>query len=201
MLEFFVRHGMIVDKFHEIISFKQSKWLENYIKFNTRKQNIAKTEFEKDFYKLLNNAFYGKTMEYVRNRRKVEFIEKDDTDIFKKQESKLSFKGIHKSYENFDSYSFKQKEVLMIKSNYLGFSILELSKFLLYELYYDDLQPFFGKKKLQLHYLDTDSFLLFVNTKDIIKDLKSLEDLFDFSTLNENHELFNNENKKKYWQI
>ena len=201
MLEFFVRHGMIVDKFHEIISFKQSKWLENYIKFNTRKQNIAKTEFEKDFYKLLNNAFYGKTMEYVRNRRKVEFIEKDDTDIFKKQESKLSFKGIHKSYENFDSYSFKQKEVLMIKSNYLGFSILVLSKFLLYELYYDDLQPFFGKKKLQLHYLDTDSFLLFVNTKDIIKDLKSLEDLFDFSTLNENHELFNNKNKKKYWQI
>ena len=57
MLEFFVRHGMIVDKIHEISSFKQSKWLEKYINFNTQKRNKAIKDFEKDFYKLLNNAF------------------------------------------------------------------------------------------------------------------------------------------------
>ena len=59
MLKFYVRHGMIVDKVHEIISFKQSRWLEKYINFNTQKRNQAVNDFEKDFYNLLNNAFYG----------------------------------------------------------------------------------------------------------------------------------------------
>ena len=78
MLKFYVRHGMVVEKVHEVISFKQSKWLEKYINFNRQKRNKAKNDFEKDFYKFLNNAFYGKTMENVRNRLKIEFIEKDD---------------------------------------------------------------------------------------------------------------------------
>ena len=68
MLKFYIRHGMIVDKVHDIISYKQSRWLEKYINFKTQKRNQAVNDFEKDFYKLLNNAFYGKTMENVRNR-------------------------------------------------------------------------------------------------------------------------------------
>ena len=76
MLKFYVRHGMVVEKVPEIISFKQSKWLERYISFNTQKRNQAVNDFEIDFYKLLNNAFYGKTMENVRNRIEVEFIKK-----------------------------------------------------------------------------------------------------------------------------
>ena len=78
MLQFNIRHGMIVDKAHNIISFKQSRWLEKYISFNTQKRNKAKNDFEKDFYKLLNNAFYGKTMENVRNPLKIKFVKKDD---------------------------------------------------------------------------------------------------------------------------
>ena len=74
MLKFFVRHGMIVDKIHEIISFKQSKWLEKYKNFKTQKRNQVVNDFEKDFYKILNNAFYGKTMENVRNRCRNEVI-------------------------------------------------------------------------------------------------------------------------------
>ena len=84
----------------------------------------------------------------------------------------------------------------MDKPIYLGFAILELSKLLMYETYYDKLQLHFGAKSLQLHYMDTDSFILNVNTKDIIKDLKNLEDVFDFSNLDKNHELFSNKNKK-----
>ena len=60
----------------------------------------------------------------------------------------------------------------MDKPIYLGFRVLELSKLLLYETYYDKLQPYFKQENVQLHYMDTDSFVLSVNTKDIIKDLK-----------------------------
>ena len=196
MLKFYIRHGMIVDKVHNIISIKQNKWLEKYNNFNTQKRNKAKNDFEKDFYKLLNNAFYGKTMENVRNRLKRKFIKNDDYGEIIKQQSKMTFNGIHKSYENCDSYTHKQNEVLMDKPIYLGFSVLELSNLSMYERYYDKLQPFFGQENIQLHYMDTDSFILSVNTKDIIKDSKNLEDIFDFSNLDENHELFSNKNKK-----
>ena len=125
MLKFYVRHGMIVDKVHEIMSFKQSKCLEKYKSFNTRKRKQAINYFEKHFNTLLNNAFYGKTMENVRNRIRVEVIRKDDTDKFIKQQSKMAFIGVHMSYENSDSYTFKQNEVVMDKPIYLGFSVLE----------------------------------------------------------------------------
>ena len=113
MLKFYVKHGMIIEKVHEVISFKQRSWLKPYIDFNTNKRNKVDNEFEKDFYKLLNNAFYGKTMENVRNRIKVEFIKKDEDEKIVKQQSKLTFNGIHKSYENYDSFTFKQNEVLI----------------------------------------------------------------------------------------
>ena len=196
MLKYYVRYGMIVDKVHSVISFKQSRWLEKYISFNTQKRNKAKNDFEKDFYKLLNNAFYGKTMENVRNRLKIKFIKKDNYRKIIEYQSKLTFNGIHKSYDNSDSYTIKQNEVFMDKPIYLGFSVLELSKLHIYETYYDKLQPYFEQENFQLHYMDTDSFVLSVNTKDIIKDLKNLEDIFDFSNLDKNHELFSKKNEE-----
>ena len=155
MLKFYVRHGMIVDKVHEIISFGQSRWLENYINFNTQKRNQAVNDFEKDFYKLLNNAFYGETMESVRNRLKIEFVKKDVYREIIKQQSKLTFNGIHKSNENCDSYTIRQNEVLMDKPIYLGFSVLELSKLHMYGTYYDKLQPYFGQENLHCHFMDS----------------------------------------------
>ena len=141
MLKFYVRHGIVVDKIHEIISIKQSKWLEKCINFKTQKRNNAKNDFEKDFYVLLNNAFFGKTMENVQNCLRLEFFEKDDYTEFIKQQSKMTFNGIHKSYENCDSYVFQKNEVVMDKPNYLGFAVLELSKLHMYETQYDKLQP------------------------------------------------------------
>ena len=196
MLKFYDRHRMVVDKIHEIFSFKPSNWLEKYINFNTQKRNKAKNDFEKDFYKLLKNAFYGKTMENVRNRLGLKFFKKDEYKKIIKYQSKLTFNGTHKSYENCDSYVFRKNEVLMDKPIYLGFAVLELSKLHMYEAYYDKLQPYFGEKNLHLHYMDTDGLILSVNTKDIIKDLKKMEGIFDFSNLDENHELFSNKNKK-----
>ena len=195
-LKFYVRHGMVVEKIHEIISFKQSKWLEKYISFNTQKRNRDKNDFEKDFFKLLVNAASGKFLENVRNRLELELIKKDNIKKIINHQSKLSFDGIQKSYENYDSYTFKQNQVVMDKAIYVGFSILKLSKLHMYETYYDTLQPYFGQENLQLHYIDTDGVILSMKTKDIIKSLKNSEDIFDFSNLDENHELFSNKNKK-----
>ena len=75
MLKIHVRHGMIVEKILEIISFKQSKWLQNFINFNTQKRNRAKNDFERDFFQLLVNAALGKMMEKIRNRLKKNLLE------------------------------------------------------------------------------------------------------------------------------
>ena len=109
MLKFHVRHGMVVEKIHEIISFKQSKWLESYISFNTQKRNKAKNDFERDFFKLLVNAAFGKFLENVRNRLDLELLKKDNIKKIINQQSKLTFNGIQKSYENYYSYTFKKK--------------------------------------------------------------------------------------------
>ena len=84
----------------------------------------------------------------------------------------------------------------MDKAIYVGFAILELSKLYLYETYYDTLQPYFGQENLQLHFIDTDGMILSKKTENILKDLKNLEEIFDFSNLNQNHELFTIKNKK-----
>ena len=127
MLKFYVRHGMIVEKIHEITSFKQNKWLECYISFNTQKRNTAKNDFEKDFFKLLNNAAFGIFLENVRNQLGLELVKKDNIKKIINQQSKLTFNGIQKSYENYDSYIFNKNEVVMDKAIYVGFTILELS--------------------------------------------------------------------------
>ena len=132
-------------------------------------------------------------MEIVRNCLQLEFIKRHDYKKVIKQQSKLTFNGIHKSYEICDSYVFKKNEVVMDKPIYLGFTVLELSKLHMYETLYDILQPYFGMEIIQLHYMDTDSFILSVNAKDLIKDLKNLENIFDFSSLKK---LSSNKNKK-----
>ena len=134
----------MVEKIPELISFKQSKWLEKKMNFNTQKRNKSKNDIKKGFYKLLTNAFYGKTMENERNRLSLACNKKEDTENNNKQQSKLSFNGNHKSYGKCDSYRFEQNEVVMDKPIYLGVTVLELRKLYRYETYYDTLQPYFG---------------------------------------------------------
>ena len=109
MLKFYVRHGMIVEKIHEIISFKQSIWLEGYISFNTQKRNKAKNDFEKDFFKFLVNAAFGKFLENIRNRLDLELIKKDNIKKIVDQRSKLTFNGTQKTYENYCSFTYIKK--------------------------------------------------------------------------------------------
>ena len=132
-LKFYLRMGMIIKKVHRIVSFDQSPWLAKYIDYNTDKRAKADSDFMKDYHKNLIYSFFGKTMEDVRNRIKVEFVENTNERKILKNQSRLDFDGIHKSYLDYDSYTFKSNVVKMEKPIYLGFCILELSKLLMYE--------------------------------------------------------------------
>ena len=163
MFKFYLNQGMKVTKIHTIYKFKQSPWLGKYIDHNTQKRTVAKPNFEKDLYKLMNNAFFGKTMENVRDRTNLEFINHSEIDQLIKRQSRISFKGIMDHYSKFSVYKFDKEKTLFDKPIYLGFTVLELSKLLMYEFYYNKLQPYW-KQSIQLHYMDTDSFILSFDT-------------------------------------
>ena len=197
MFKFYLNQGMRVTKIHTIYRFKQSAWLAKYIDHNTQKRTKAKTNFEKDLYKLMNNAFFGKTMENVRDRTNLEFTDHSQIDQIIKRQSKLKFKGIMVHYSMYSVYKFDKEKTVFDKPIYLGFSVLELSKLLMYEIYYHTLEPYW-QNKIQLHYMDTDSFILSfnANNRELINFLQENKDEFDFSELDKSHELYDPINKK-----
>ena len=195
IFKFYTSLGMKVTKIHCVYRFKQLLWLEKYIIRNTQKRTKAKTNFDKDLYKLMNNAFFGKTMENVRERVNIQILLHTNIDQIIKRQSKLSFKGIVNHYSEFSVYKYDKEKTVFDKPIYLGFSVLELSKLLMYEFYYHKLQPYYSSS-VKLHYMDTDSFILSIKTGDLINDLEYFKDDFDFSELDENHELYDTINKK-----
>ena len=130
MFKFHINMGMNVTKIHTNYRFKQSPWLEKYIEHNTQKRTKAKTNFEKDLYKLLNNVFFGKTMENVKERTNIENITHTNIDQKIKRQSKLRFRGIIIHYNDFTLYKFDKEKTVFDKPIYLGFSVLELNKLL-----------------------------------------------------------------------
>ena len=196
-LKFYIRHGIRILKVHTVYKFKQSPWLAKYIEYNTEQRKKAKTEFEKHFYKLMINSFYGKTIENVRKRLNFVLIDKSDTHKILNRQSKLSFDDKIAEYEKFNLYSLNKETIKFRKPIYVGFCVLELSKLLRYEWYYDKMQPYFGEDNLELHYLDTDSFIFsFKPIKSLIEDLKHFKEDFDFSDLVPSRELYSEANKK-----
>ena len=193
MFKFYINMGMKVTKIHTIYRFKQSPWLAEYIDHNTQKRTVAKTNFEKDLYKLMNNAFFGKTIENVRYRTNIELIPHTEIERIIKRQSKLSFKGLAQHYKDFSLYENDKEIVTFDKPIYLGFTVLELSKLLMYEFYYHKLQPYY-KEKVKLHCMDTDFFILSIKTNNLSEDLKIFKDDFDFSELDKDQPLYDTTN-------
>ncbi|WP_375672846.1 hypothetical protein, partial [Bartonella sp. CL45QHWL] len=194
MLQFYLKHGMVLKKVHSVISFKQSKWLAPYIDFNTKKRMDSKTDFEKDFFKLMNNSFYGKTCENIRNRIDIELV--TDGERAKNVMANPRFSSISIFDEQNAAISMRKTSMKFNKPIYIGATVLELSKLLMYEFYYEVLQPYFGEKNIDLLYLDTDSFVLNLTTNDLNKDLNELKDYFDFSNYPRDHPLYDTTKKK-----
>ena len=120
-----LNHGLIFKKVHRLIQFNQEAWLKEYIDMNTKLRKQAKNDFEKDFFKLMNNSVFGKITENVRKNRDIKLKTKD------KRRNQLvsepNYHAIKGFLENLVSIEMKKTKVEMNKPIYLGFSILELS--------------------------------------------------------------------------
>ena len=127
-------------------------------------------DFEKDYYKLLNKSFYGKTMENVRNHKDIRLVNNENKRS--KLASEPNYHGTTYISEDLLIMEMKHREVYMNKPLYLGQAILDYSKMLMYEFWYDYLQPMYNDK-IELCYMDTDSFIIYVETDDVCKDISN----------------------------
>jgi len=194
-LKFVKNLGVEIGHVHNVISFKQKQWLETYISFNTECRKKAKDEFEKDFFKLMNNAVFGKTMENVRNRIKMHLTNDDDNAV--KWFSKVNFK----SASHVDGVYFIQmnnEEVEMNKPIYVGTSILDLSKVCMMNFHYNVINETF-KDNYSVLYSDTDSLVYEFRGVDIYKWMNQNKQHFDLSDIGNPHTKFlkDSTNKKR----
>ena len=184
-LKYYVAKGLIVTKIHRILSFKQSAWLAKYIDFNTNKRALASSQFEKDFFKLANNAFYGKTMEDVRRRINLKLVRTEkEAKFYTAQPTFDSFKIVN---EDVTTILMKKTSIYWDKPTYLGFCILDLSKLHMYEFHYDYMMQRYGHEHARLLFTDTDSLTYAITTEDVYTDMKKDERLFDTSDYPKDH--------------
>ena len=175
-----LNHGLILKKVHRGIQFNQEAWLKPYIDMNTELTKKAKNDFEKDFFKLMNNAVFGKTMENMRKHKDIKLV---TTDKRRNQlVTELNYHAIKCFSESLLAIEMKKTKVKMNKPIYLGLSILEISKRLMYEIWFDYMKPKYGDN-VKLCYMDTDSFIIYIKKEDFYKDIAD-EVECKFDTLN-----------------
>ena len=151
---------------------------------NTKLRTNAKNNFEKDFFELMNNSVFGKTMENVRNHRDTNLVTTNGRRS--KLVSKPNYHTTTQFSENLIDIEMKKTILLMNKPIYLSLAILDISKTLMYEFWYDYIKQKYGDKA-KLCYMDTDSFIILIKTEDFYKDIASdVDKWFDTSAYNEN---------------
>ena len=131
---------------------------------NTKLRKNAKNEFEKNFFILMNNSVFGKTMENVRNDRDIKLMTSEKRR--KLLVSEPNYHSCKKFSDHLMAIEMKKTRVKINKSLYLGMTILDISKILIYEFWYNYIIPKYGDKA-KLCYTDTDSFIIYIKTKDL----------------------------------
>ena len=195
-LKMYLRMGLELTKIHRGITFEESCFMKSYIDLNTDMRTNGSTDFQKDFYKLMNNSVFGKTMENVRNRVNVKLVtnKKDLNKLVKKP----NYKRVSEFHENLVAVHMEKTSVKLCKPIYLGMSILDLSKTLMYEFHYDYVKPKCGDKA-KLLFTDTDSLCYEIQTDDVYKDIKNdVDKWYDTSNYDKDHPsgLYSGKNKK-----
>ena len=177
--------GLKLVEIHRGIKFEESPWLEKYVALNTDLRTKAKNDFEKDFFKLMNNSVFGKTMENIRNRVDIKLV--NNKKPAEKLSAKPNFKHCNIFSDNLVSIHMKKTKLTFNKPVYLGMCILDLSKTLMYEFHYNYIKQKYGNKA-KLLFTDTDSLMYEIQTEDFYKDIsKDVEKRFDTSDYPPNH--------------
>ena len=192
-LQCYLNLGLKLIKIHRAIVFEQGPWLKQYIEFNTQKRKMARNNFEKNFFKLMNNSVFGKTIENLRNRTNVELVHTP------KRFLKLVAKPHVHSFQRFNNdlvaVKMKIRTLKMNRPNYAGMVILDLAKLLMYDFYYNILKKKYAHN-VHLLFTDTDSLCVSVQTEDVYQDMVDIKQHLDFSDYPLQHFLHNTENKK-----
>ena len=175
-----LQHGLRLDRIHRAMEFNQSPWLKTYIDFNTQLRMAATNDFEKDFFKLMNNSVFGKMMENIRKHRNIKLVTTEEKYLHTVMKS--NFKSGVLFGENLMGCEMGKIKVVMNKPVYLGQAILDLSKIVMYEFHYDYMVPKYGLEKLKLCYMDMDSLVYDIKTGDFYEDIANdVEARFDTS--------------------
>ena len=190
-LQLYLPLGMKLTKIHRVLTFKQSDWMKKYIDFNTEKRMNAANDFEKDFFKLMINSVYGKTMENLRKRINVRLVNNaKDFLKYTNRPTYVTHKIFGKDYNAFPEI----KQVLVLnKPVSVEFTVLELSKLLMYDFHHNFIKKNFNAELL---FTDTGSLTYEIKSEDVYKEFFKLKDLFDFSNYSKDSEFFNIINMK-----
>ena len=192
-LQLYLDLGLKIKKIHRVLKFDQSPWLKQYIDFNTEKRKNAKNSFEKDFFKLMNNSVFGKTMENLCKRVDVRLVTNE------KKLDKLTTKPTYVSSKIFNENLMavhKVKETLTLhRPAYVGMCILDLSKTLMYDFHYNYIKKKYNNRA-RLLFTDTDSLTYEIEAEDVYKDFWNDKDMFDNSDYPESSPYYCNANKK-----
>ena len=232
-LQLYLKLGMKLEKVHKVLSFHQTPWMAPYIAKNTELRKLAKNDFEKDFFKLMNNAVshswislfslfqisaefvkcparllldwvsfsvplvqvFGKTMENVRKRVNVKIVRSDEEEKILKLVAKPTFTRQEIFHEHLVAIQNRKERVLLSKPIYVGMSVLDLSKHLMYDYYYNHLKVKYADR-VKLLYTDTDSVIVHVQTDDLYKDMLESAAIYDTSNYPASHPLYSTNNKK-----
>ena len=164
-----LQHRLRLDRIHRVIEFDQSPWLKTHIDFNTQLRTAATNDFEKDFFKLMNNSVLEKMMENIRKHRNIKLVTTEEK--YLRTIMRPNFQSGVLSGENLMGCEMGKIKVVMNKPVYLGQAILDLSKIVMFEFQYDYMIPKYGLEKLKLCYMDTDSLVYEIKTEDFYADI------------------------------
>ena len=177
--------GMKITHIHRGIKFEESDWMKQYIDLNTRLRAEAKNEFEKEFFKLMNNSVYGKTIENLRKRVDISLV--NSKKKAQKLTAKPNFKKCTIFHEDFCAFEMRKTQIYFNKPVYLGMCILDLSKTLMYDFHYNYIRSKYDERA-KLLFTDTDSLAYEIQTNDFYRDISSdVQAKFDTSNFSENH--------------
>ena len=177
-LQLYLNKGRVLKKIHRVLVANQKNYMSSYIEFNSLKRQAAKTDFEKDFFKLLNNSVSGKFIESVRKRTNLEVVR--DIKRANKLTSKPQFIGFNILDKDVTLVQTTKRKIKLDKPLSSGFMVLENAKYIMYDFWYNTLKPKYGSK-IKLLLSDTDSFIYGVYTEDAYKDLHDMRSLMDLS--------------------